>query len=596
MKTVIKITLILPVLLAFSCKDFLDEEVVSDISYSHYETLGGIESGVGAAYDPLRIHFSTESNASLHQLGTDTYWDGRDAAYRTQLNRFEATLSSTFGQLYSDHWAVYYRGINTVNTVLQAIAEIDEEEMGAELKAIRTGELSFLRALYYLYLVQSFGRVPLVTTADLEIRTEFPRASIPEVYNFIISELSYAAEHLPLSQDEYGRATKGAAQHTLALVYLIRGSAVTDERGQQPSDMDSAAYFADQVIFSGEYELLPDFKDLWDISNERNNEVVFSVQFSETQLYNNNSGNRDHLYFGMTYDLKPGMTRTVEYGRPWNRLRPTEFTILELFDRKNDSRFYKTFQSIWYSNNPNNIPVWEARGGFEPPPDLLGKPKFALGDTSIWVTAEVYPENTNFDSLYASRSYYYMPMNRQNNANFFVLVKHLDPTRLGFNDEIGFRDGLLFRLGETYLIAAEAYGRTGQWDLAAERLNEIRKRAAYKEGEEKPGEYWMVEGGDYDDRFESTEPEMLVTAAGLAAEPDFVDFMLDERAREMNGELRRWWDLTRTEKLVERARAYNPGAAPNIREYHKFRPVPQNHIDRLDPRGPIEEEQNEGYY
>ena len=583
-------------LFTFSCKDFLDEEVVSDISYSHYETLQGIESGVGAAYDPLRIHYSTESNASFHQLGTDTYWDGRDAAYRTQLNRYEATLNSTFSQLYNDHWAVYYRGINTTNTVIDAIQKIDEDKMPVDLKTTRTGELRFLRGLYYFYLVQSFGSIPVVTTPELGIRTDFPRASIAEVYHLIISDLIFAADNLPPTQDDYGRATKGAAQHALALVYLTRGSAVTDQRGQQPTDMDSAAYFADEVIFSNTYQLVPDFKDLWDINNQKNSEVIFAVQFSKTQLYNNNSGNRDHLYFGMTYDLKPGMKRDVENGRPWNRLRPTNFTILELFDRKNDSRFYKTFKSVWYSNNPDNLPVWEASGGFIPEPEILGKPKFNVADTAIWVTAEVYPENTNFDSLYASRSYFYMPMNRQDNANFFVLRKHLDPTRPGFNDEIGFRDGILFRLGETYLIAAEAYVRKGDFQTAVERLNVIRTRAAYKEGEPKPVEYWKVERGTYADQFKSTEPEMLLTAADLANEPSFVDFILNERAREMNGELRRWWDLTRTEKLVERVQKYNPGGAANIREYHRLRPIPQNHIDRLDPQGAISEEQNEGYY
>ncbi len=596
MKNTTKILMICIGVFTFSCNDFLEEEVVSDISYSYYETLQGIESGVGAAYDPLRIHYSSESNASLHQLGTDTYQDGRDAAYRTQLNRYEATLNSTFAQLYTDHWAVYYKGINTANTIMDAIGKIGEGEMPTELKITRTAELRFLRGLYYFYLVQSFGNIPIVTLPELSIRTEFKRAPIAEVYHLIISDLRYAVENLPPTQDDYGRATQGAAQHALALVYLTRGSAVTAVRGQQPTDMDSAAYFADAVILSNTYQLVPDFADLWDINNQKNSEVIFAVQFSETQLYNNNSGNRDHLYFGMTYDLKPGMKRDVENGRPWNRIIPTDFTILELFDRKNDSRFYKTFKSTWYSNNPDNLPVWEPAGGFVPPPDLLGKPKFEVGDTSIWVTAEIYPEDTNFDSLYASKPYYYMPMNRQDNANFFVLLKHLDPTRPGFNDEIGFRDGILFRLGETYLIAAEAYGRKGDFETAVERVNVIRRRAAYQEGESKPVEYWKVEGGDYADRFESTESAMLLTVADLASEPSFVDFILNERAREMNGELRRWWDLTRTEKLVERVQKYNPGGAANVRPHHMLRPIPQDHIDRLDPQGLLEEEQNVGYF
>jgi hypothetical protein len=594
MRSIIKAGAALAILFTTSCKKFLEERTVSDISYSHYETPQGIESGVAAAYDPIRYQFETELTASLCEMGTDMYWDGRDAAYRTQLNRYEATLNSTFADLY-DYWSNLYRGVTRCNTILDAIGKIGTG-MTESLKKTRTGELAFLRANYNFQLVQTFGKVPLVTMPNLGVETNFPRASIADVYKQIISDLQVASGNLPASQTDYGRATQGAAWHMLALVYLTRGSAVTDQRGQQTTDMDSAAYYADQVINSKRYQLLSNFKDLWDINNQKNTEVIFSAQFSKTQLYNNNNGNRLHLYWGMTYDLKPGMTRTIQYDRPWNRLRPTDFTILHLYDRKNDSRFYKSYQTIWLCNNAASIPKWTAKAGFVPAPELAGKPKFAFGDTSIWVTAEKYPAGTNLDSLYASRSYYYMPMNRQDNANFFVLSKHLDPTRLGFNDEIGFRDGVLYRLGETYLIAAEAYGRKGDFATAADRLNVIRKRAAYKDGEVKPKEYWAVEGGDYADRTTSTESLMTVTAQDLADQPSFVDFMLDERGRELNGELKRWYDLTRTEKLVERVKLYNTGAAANIREYHKYRPIPQNHIDRLDPKGPIEEEQNEGYY
>lgn len=580
----------------FSCKNFLDETVVSDVSYTHYNTPAGIESGVGAAYNPMRYQYENELGASLQELGTDTYWDGADAAYRTQLNRYEATLNSTFIDIYN-YWSNYYKGINTANTVLDAIEKLPTG-MSDDLKAGRSAELHYLRGLYYFFLVQTFGRIPLVTKPELTVRTDFKRASIADVYEQIVSDLRFAADKLPVTQRDYGRATRGAAWHALALAYLTRGSAVKDQRGQRTTDMDSAAYFADQVIFSNNYQLVPDFKDLWDIKNQQNNEVIFAVQFSVTQLYNNNSGNRDHLFFGMAYDIKPGMKRDVENGRPWKRIRPTEYTILELFDRKHDARFYKTFKSVWLCNNEANIPKWTASGGFTPPPDLLGKPKFGVGDTAIWVTAEKLPPGINKDSVYASRSYYYLPMDRQSNADFFVLSKFLDPTRPGFNDEIGFRDGILFRLGETYLIAAEAYGRKGNFDLALERLNALRKRAAYKDGEVKPPEYWKVEGGRYEDRTKSTEPEMQLTIADITNPPGgtFVDFMLDERGREMNGELRRWWDLVRTEKLVERVKLHNPGAAGNVREYHRLRPIPQNHIDRLDPAGPVNEEQNEGYY
>lgn len=580
-----------------SCDDgFLTETVRSDVSYSHYETREGIESGIAATYDQLREIYRTSFNSEIQQTGVDTYRHGRDAYSQRELDHYEATLNASFWRFHGEYWEYYYDGINRANIVLDAIEEIGDDEMPADLKMIRSAELRFLRGYYYYLLVHQFGEIPLVTSTEFDVKTDFSRASVAEVYNFIISDLTFAVENLPLTQNEYGRATKGAAQHALAKIYLTRGSAVNDQRGQQPSDIENAAAYADEVIFSGQYELVPDFAQLWDINNQKNSEIIFAVQFSETELYNNGSGNHVHLYYNMTYDLKPGMRRTVDYGRPWNHIRPTEFTITELYDPKIDSRFHKTFRSVWYSNNPDNLPVWESVSGFEPDPGQLGQPKFGVGDTAIWVTNEKWPENTNFDSLYASRPYHYMPINRQGLADFFVNLKFLDPTRTAINSTHGFRDGFLFRLAETYLIAAEAYGRMGDFATAAERLNVVRERAAYKEGERKDVAYWKVYGGDYADRFSSTVEEARVTAADLANEPSFVDFMLDERARELSGEHMRWADLVRTEKLIERTRLHNPNAAVNIQDHHKLRPIPQEHIDRLEPQPTVEEAQNEGYY
>lgn len=597
------ILLIAATLSFISCgKKFLEEKVISGISSDFYTTQTGIESGVASAYDPLRFLYSEELSGSLQLLGTDLYWDGRDASYSRQLNNYEATLNSTMVGTYSRSvygsgfhalWTNFYFCINRANTMLQAIDAIGEG-MPADLKTARAAEVRFLRAFSYFTMVQQFGPIPLITTAEVGVKTDYTRVPVPEIYNLIIADLRFAVDNLPTTQVNYGRATKGAAQHCLATVYLTRGSAVTDQRGQKPTDIDSAAYYADQVINSGVYSLVPNYKDLWDINNERNPEVVFAVQFSNTRLYNNLSGNRMHMFFNTDYDRRPGMRRDVANGRPWDRFRPTNFMLLELFDRKNDSRFYKSFKTVWFSNNGSNLPNWTAAGGFVPHPDLLGKPKFNLGDTAIWMTLEDWPANTNFDSLYASRPYHYIPLNRQDNFNYMVLVKHLDPSRLNVNDEEGFRDGCVYRLAETYLIAAEAYGRKGDFTTAVQRLNMIRSRAAYKDGEEKPGEFWRVEGGNYTDRFESTESELLLTEADISG--DFINFILDERARELQGEFKRWGDLVRTEKLIERATAHNPRAAVNIKPFHKLRPIPQEHIDRLDPKGPISEEQNEGYY
>ncbi len=117
-----------------------------------------------------------------------------------------------------------------------------------------------------------------------------------------------------------------------------------------------------------------------------------------------------------------------------------------------------------------------------------------------------------------------------------------------------------------YLIAAEAAWRQDKAEEAAGYLNVLRQRAAV------PGR----------------ENDMKVVATDID-----IDFILDERARELVGEKFRWYDLKRTGKLLERVRKYNLDAAPNIREFHVVRPIPQTQIDRVSNPGDFR--QNEGY-
>jgi hypothetical protein len=166
------------------------------------------------------------------------------------------------------------------------------------------------------------------------------------------------------------------------------------------------------------------------------------------------------------------------------------------------------------------------------------------------------------------------------------------------NAQGGVREWVRMRLGETYLLAAEAAGRAGDFTAAAEYFNVVRERAAWHDGETKMPQYWCEEGGEYGNTA-STYDEIKVSASALSAltADQFVDFVLDERGRELLGEYMRWEDLVRCEKLYEyvKTRGYNPEAT-YIQPYHKLRPIPQQHIDRLIPGGPVEEEQNEGYY
>jgi hypothetical protein len=128
------------------------------------------------------------------------------------------------------------------------------------------------------------------------------------------------------------------------------------------------------------------------------------------------------------------------------------------------------------------------------------------------------------------------------------------------------RDANLLRLGDIYLIAAEAQFRLNKLDSAALYINRVRSRAAL------PGR----------------TAAMQITSSQVT-----LDFILDERARELAGEQVRWFDLKRTGRLVDRVKDNNPDAAPYIQPFHDRRPIPQSDLDAVTNKADFQ--QNPGY-
>ena len=574
------------------CSKFLEEKVISKVSYQLYETPEGVEGALTAAYNNLRLAVNGERALTFSDAGTDLFTVGSDGD--RSFNQYLATLSSLSGDV-TDYWDYHYFGISQCNVTLNYLPKVAMDE---NRKKVVEAEAKFLRSFYYFELIQHFGNVPLVLTAIDKVKTDFKRAPVKDIYTIIIADMVTAVGQLPVTAAEQGRATKAAAAHLLSKIYLARGSAVSAEqkaiRGSKATDIDSVIFYAGQVVRQeiGKYTLVPDYTQLFDIANQVNPEVVFAVQFT-TNTLNNGSGNNQHLYHVPQYDAVNTkiLTRTTEYGRPYRRVRPTPYVYNGLFGatRKYDSRFAKSF--VWaYIANVAATGITTTAGN---------KIDVKVGDTAIWFTPTLYAtqaeqdaatqENKRFSYFFPLN--FYLPFSRNN--IFPGLKKWLDKTRITTNDANGSKDWMVFRYAETLLLLAEAYGRKGEYENAAKYINEVRTRAAYKDGEMKTTQYWTFEGGSYADRTASTIPQMQVTAIQISN--NFIDFILEERGREMLGELNRWEDLDRCEKLVERVKLYNPDAQ-NIRDFHVLRPIPQTHIDRLIPKGPIEEEQNIGYY
>jgi hypothetical protein len=635
-------TFILILITTVSCEKYLEEERYTDVGYDYLRTKIGMESAVTGVYYTMRWHCNMENYFVLTEMGGDMAWDGNDGANKPAFNQYTSSMNSANDIVYQ-FWDRCYRGINRANTAIMLMPEV--ADMTQDLKAQRVAEMKFMRAYFYFDLVQHFGALPLVTAGNIsEIITDYKRDPVADVYKQIIKDLQDAYAVLPdvWQQNERGRATKWAAGHLLAKVYLTRTSAETEIRGAKATDLDSAAYYAVQVINSDKFILEPNFSDVFDQNKQKQTrEVIWDVQYTKDPLFNERSsngrsgGNQIHQYWVMEYQVKPGMIWDMVNESPFKRMRPNPVMVTGLWDFKYDARVHKTFQWVYYSNYASSIPKWKENYYYinpltnqentsdiiySPPSELVGKLKFTLGDTAIYTIPKYYgglPYYSTFSTQQpvldadkyrqmltdiAKARYTLIPLDKNDKRSFPTMTKHLDAQRIDLNDRAGSRNFIRMRLGETYLIAGEAYGRKGDWVNALYYINELRERGAYMEGEIKPSFVYQIYEGE--NNTVSTAASMVVDQtdvhnplfpSGEGFDP-FVDWMLEERARELFGELNRWEDLVRTGTLYARAKLYNPDAAQYIQPYHKLRPIPDNFIDRLQPKPERKDIQNPGYF
>lgn len=565
-----KIAFVFSCAILTSCSGFLEEELVTGISSkSYYTTQDGIENGVKASYPYLRNVFGKETGTVMFDAGIDDFhaMGGDNTPY---FGEYTPEINPQNG-IFWNLWANFYKGINQCNAVLTNMPKVTN--MPSAIKNKREGELRFLRALYYFYLTECFGDIHLTMEETNGIVLEANKTQQSDIYEkCIIPDLLFAFKNLEKTPSEMGRASKYAAGHLLSKAYLTRGY----KTFAKSDDFSKAAAYADSVILMSGKSLLPDYKDIFKEGNEANNEIILSVQYSPVLLTTNGGGNQSHTYFLMNYESIPGMKRDIANGRSYSWLAPSSY-LLSRFDRKKDSRYANSFVGAYICNNPSGAPKWTSADA--PNPSLVGKYKFGQGDTACWLPGvnigEEVPEKPGFiltlDFINKARYKVITPA-QYDIKNFPSLKKHLDGRRQNEKDNNGVRDWFLMRLGETYLLAAEAHFKNNQKDLAAARINEIRKRAAYS----------------------SFKNSVSVNANEIT-----LDFILDERSRELFGEGYRWLDLKRTGQLIERIQKKRLGgekAAANIKDYHLLRPIPYNQIQRCTYLGVMGAyPQNPGY-
>ena len=279
MKKIYILPALISALLFTSCSDFLTEDVRGQENLdTYFQTEAEAESFVTGCYNALTFNGWWQVNTVwlLSEMTSDDGWMGNTTQQSdyTSLAFFQSNGQSN--GLISNFWQYRYKGILRCNIVISKMAEapIADEAKKARLIA----EAKFLRAFYYFELVKNFGGVPIVETFAMPDEIQgVTRNTEEEVYLFIEKDLEEAAAVLPQrssqSDSEVGRATRGAALGFLGKVSVYQ------------SKWAEAKETLKTLIDEGEYALLDNFGDVWDVDHDNSVESLFEVQFTYDGVY-----------------------------------------------------------------------------------------------------------------------------------------------------------------------------------------------------------------------------------------------------------------------------------------------------------------------
>ncbi|GAA4730123.1 RagB/SusD family nutrient uptake outer membrane protein [Flavisolibacter ginsenosidimutans] len=549
-KLIIFIGICISLPLFFSCKkNFLKEDVYSSLAP---ETLGdslGIDASIIGLYNHLSTFFSysgPQGWPSVWHAGTDVAFvppsqkQGIEVPYYdyTQLNSTDGAASYT--------WSWAYRMISNANIIIKNADAVTG--VTAATKASFSAEARFFRGYAYNILATCFGKVPLVTEPTTTPRTNYTRNSLDEVNNLIIQDLTFAVANLSdvggfgsiknADGKPAARANKWQAAQLLAEVYLRANKpdlaeqqtaaiinsgkfALTNTRygirAGQPGDP-----FSDMFIYGNERRYQGNKEAIWVMEEENINTVPGGYTNAPQQRRNWGAA-----YYQVTDVDKNDPTKTVTMiiadslgGRGIARMRLTDWVAYGLYENNDMRNSQYNIRRRYYYNNPQG-----KNYGLQVPytgPDTLFK---------------IAPNTTKWYDFIA---------NNVDGTFGFAMTK----------------DFILMRLGETYLLQAEAQFKQGKLAEAAASINALRTRAGASQ----------------------------VTAAQIN-----LDFILDERARELLAEENRRMTLMRTGTLVARTQAYNKqtiNPVVGLTSKNLLLPIPQSEID-LNKDAVLE--QNPGY-
>jgi len=513
-----------------SCTDLLEEKVYTNPSIDYISsTPSGMASVVLAMYYKDREFFRNSSDPEtsvwLNLLMGDDITVPRSGEGIPQFGRYSNLRSTTasVGKI----WRHMYAIIGYANLVIATSEKVDMTDPVA-IQAL--AEAKVFRAHAYFWLLRKFDRIYLNTRVTTPENVNDPITYTPanqaDVYQLINSDLDFAIQNLSWDTEQPGRFTQGAARHIKAKV------AACEQNWQEVANQVNI------INASGKYHLLPNLNDIFGAADLNHSEAILVSQWSRGTggWYvgsSSNAGHRMPLHFIPLYNQEQGMM--IDFasgGYPWGRLFPNNY-LLSLYDKVKDNRYKVFYKHAWTYNNAAGLP--------------RGK---KLGDTIVPINSAQYlnlhPATIKYNDSYT----------------------RIDPT-----ESQSFKDIIIYRLAETYLMGAEAYYHLGRADSASFYYNKTWERAG---------------------NLKETRPITL-------------EMIIEEHARELAMEGDRWFFLKRNGILIERVRQFggeflkneanvilmnDTAIRINIQPYHVRLPIPQTQIEIM---GATNFPQNEGY-
>jgi hypothetical protein len=197
-------------------------------------------------------------------------------------------------------WRAFFNVVAQSNLAIYNINRFAGPEVTEGAKKVAIAEARFMRALAYRYLVMNWGAVPIIENNVQQLfDTSIHRNTVPSVWRFITSEMRAAAEDLPVAESQPGRLTKWSAEGMLAGFYLTRAGVESTGGSRNQAFLDSAKYYAADVINNSGKKLLSDYADLFKYPYDNNSESLFELQwvFSGTSAWGTNNSMPEYLAF-----------------------------------------------------------------------------------------------------------------------------------------------------------------------------------------------------------------------------------------------------------------------------------------------------------